>query len=236
MGFVGAVSLIGFIIATLLLIIVGVNMDAAKRKASHFSVIMAISIGIFALNLFVVVPSAQGRPITRETVDPQLKYNKDGTIKHKSDGDWDIRYNFGEEVIGREASSSAADAASWLLMLAGVAVPVYGLFKMNKTGADTGEEKEDVVRRPAPKAPLSDKAASVAVELTEAGTQTVEVIKIVKEITGLGLNEARNFVIGAPQLLKEATYKEEADWMKAKLEKAGAKVTIIQNSAGGEKE
>ena len=64
------------------------------------------------------------------------------------------------------------------------------------------------------------------VELTEAGDQKVKVIKVVREITGLGLKEAKEIVDGAPKTLKEAVSKEEAEDMKAKLAEVGAEAEI----------
>ena len=64
------------------------------------------------------------------------------------------------------------------------------------------------------------------VELTEAGDQKVKVIKVVREITGLGLKEAKDVVDGAPQVVKEQASKEEAEEIKKKLEEVGAKVTL----------
>ena len=64
------------------------------------------------------------------------------------------------------------------------------------------------------------------VELTEAGDQKVKVIKVVREITGLGLKEAKDVVDGAPKVVKEQAPKEEAEEIKKKLEEVGAKVTL----------
>ena len=64
------------------------------------------------------------------------------------------------------------------------------------------------------------------VELTEAGDQKVKVIKVVREITGLGLKEANDVVDGAPKVVKEQASKEEAEEIKKKLEEVGAKVTL----------
>ena len=64
------------------------------------------------------------------------------------------------------------------------------------------------------------------VELTEAGEQKVKVIKVVREITGLGLKEAKDVVDGAPKVVKEQASKEEAEEIKKKLEEVGAKVTL----------
>lgn len=64
------------------------------------------------------------------------------------------------------------------------------------------------------------------VELTEVGPNKVKVIKVVREVTGLGLKEAKDLVDSAPKTVKEAAAKEEADELKAKLEAEGAKVTL----------
>ena len=64
------------------------------------------------------------------------------------------------------------------------------------------------------------------VELTEVGAEKVKVIKVVREITGLGLKEAKDVVDNAPKMLKEAAAKEEAEEIKKKLEEVGAKVTL----------
>ena len=64
------------------------------------------------------------------------------------------------------------------------------------------------------------------VELTEVGAEKIKVIKVVRELTGLGLKEAKEAVEAAPKVIKEATSKEDAESIKAKLEEAGAKVTL----------
>ena len=64
------------------------------------------------------------------------------------------------------------------------------------------------------------------VELTEVGAEKVKVIKVVREITGLGLKEAKAVVDGAPKNIKEAVSKEEAEGIKKQLEEVGAKVTV----------
>ena len=64
------------------------------------------------------------------------------------------------------------------------------------------------------------------VELTEVGPNKVKVIKVVREVTGLGLKEAKEVVDGAPKLVKEGAEKAEAEDIKAKLEAEGAKVTL----------
>ena len=64
------------------------------------------------------------------------------------------------------------------------------------------------------------------VELTEVGSEKIKVIKVVREVTGLGLKEAKDLVEGAPKILKEAVAKEEAENIKKKLEEVGAKVSL----------
>jgi len=64
------------------------------------------------------------------------------------------------------------------------------------------------------------------VELTEVGAEKVKVIKVVREITGLGLKEAKDLVDGAPKMVKEAASKDEAEEIKKKLEEVGAKATL----------
>ncbi len=67
---------------------------------------------------------------------------------------------------------------------------------------------------------------SFDVELTEVGPNKVKVIKVVRELTGLGLKEAKDAVDGAPKVIKEGATKEEAEDAKTKLEAEGAKVTL----------
>ncbi|MDD2354303.1 MAG: 50S ribosomal protein L7/L12 [Patescibacteria group bacterium] len=64
------------------------------------------------------------------------------------------------------------------------------------------------------------------VELTDAGANKIAVIKAVREITEMGLKEAKDLVDGAPQVIKEGVKKEEAENMKKKLEEAGGKVVL----------
>ena len=62
--------------------------------------------------------------------------------------------------------------------------------------------------------------------LAEAGAEKIKVIKVVREITGLGLKEAKDLVDGAPKPIKEGVSKDDADSIKAKLEEVGAKVEV----------
>ena len=86
---------------------------------------------------------------------------------------------------------------------AGVVVAAAG------AGADAGAEKDEF-----------------DVELTEVGPNKVKVIKVVREVTGLGLKEAKEVVDGAPKVVKEGASKDEAEGIKTKLEAEGAKVTL----------
>ena len=74
-------------------------------------------------------------------------------------------------------------------------------------------------------APAEEKT-DFTVTLTEVGTNKINVIKVVREITALGLKEAKDLVEGAPKPIKEGVNKEEADAIKKKFEDVGAKVTI----------
>jgi large subunit ribosomal protein L7/L12 len=74
-------------------------------------------------------------------------------------------------------------------------------------------------------APAEEKTAFDVV-LTEAGQQKIQVIKVVRAVTGLGLKEAKDVVDSAPKAVKEGVNKEEADSVKAQLEEAGATVEI----------
>jgi large subunit ribosomal protein L7/L12 len=72
----------------------------------------------------------------------------------------------------------------------------------------------------------AEEQSEFTVELTEAGAQKIAVIKVVKEVLGLGLKEAKDLVDAAPSVVKEGMKKEDADALKAKLEEAGAKITL----------
>ena len=82
-----------------------------------------------------------------------------------------------------------------------------------------------VVAAAGPAAEVEEKT-EFDVELTEVGTEKVKVIKVVREITGLGLKEAKDTVEGAPKVIKEGVSKEESEEIKKKLEEVGAKVTL----------
>ena len=78
----------------------------------------------------------------------------------------------------------------------------------------------------APAAAVEEEKTEFDVVLVEHGANKIGVIKVVREITGLGLKEAKELVDGAPKTVKEQAAKEEAEEMKKKLEEAGAKVEL----------
>lgn len=83
-------------------------------------------------------------------------------------------------------------------------------------GVGTGGDEGDV----------AEEKTSFNVELTSAGSQKIQVIKALREITSLGLKEAKDLADGAPKVVKEGVAKAEAEEMKKKLEEAGGTVTI----------
>jgi large subunit ribosomal protein L7/L12 len=75
-------------------------------------------------------------------------------------------------------------------------------------------------------APVEEKT-EFDVKLTDSGAQKIQVIKVVRALTGLGLKEAKDLVDGAPSMVKEAVSKAEAEDVKKKIEEAGGKVEIV---------
>jgi len=75
-------------------------------------------------------------------------------------------------------------------------------------------------------APVEEEKTSFDVILTGAGDKKIQVIKVVRQLTGLGLKEAKDLVDGAPQPVKQGVTKQEADEMKAKIEEAGGTVEL----------
>jgi large subunit ribosomal protein L7/L12 len=75
-------------------------------------------------------------------------------------------------------------------------------------------------------APAAEEQTEFAVSLKEAGAKKIQVIKVVRELTGLGLKEAKDLVDGAPSVVKAGVTKDEAASMKAKLEEQGATVEV----------
>lgn len=79
---------------------------------------------------------------------------------------------------------------------------------------------------PAAAAPVEEEKTEFDVILVAAGEKKINVIKVVRELTGLGLKEAKDVVDGAPKAIKEKTNKDDANAIKAKLEEAGATVEV----------
>jgi large subunit ribosomal protein L7/L12 len=79
---------------------------------------------------------------------------------------------------------------------------------------------------PAAAAPAVEEKTEFTVVLKEAGAQKINVIKVVRAATGLGLKEAKDLVDGAPKPIKESVSKEDAEKLKKELEEAGAKVEL----------
>jgi large subunit ribosomal protein L7/L12 len=75
-------------------------------------------------------------------------------------------------------------------------------------------------------APAAEEKTEFDVVLTDVGAEKIKVIKVVREITGLGLAEAKAVVESAPKAIKEGASKEDAEALKAKLEEVGAKVEL----------
>lgn len=75
-------------------------------------------------------------------------------------------------------------------------------------------------------APAAEEKTEFTVELKESGAQKINVIKVVRAATGLGLKEAKDLVDGAPKAVKEGISKDEAEKLKKELEEAGAKVEL----------
>ena len=83
-----------------------------------------------------------------------------------------------------------------------------------------------VVMAAGPAAEAAEEKTEFDVELTDVGAEKIKVIKVVREVTGLGLKEAKDLVDGAPKMVKEGIGKDDANALKAKLEEVGAKVTL----------
>ena len=111
-------------------------------------------------------------------------------------------------------------------------LPVIQIAELIKTledkwGVKAAPAAIAVAAGPAGAAPAAaEEKTEFNVELAEAGANKINVIKVVREITGLGLKEAKDLVEGAPKVLKEGVSKADADDMKKKLEEAGAQVAL----------
>ncbi len=117
------------------------------------------------------------------------------------------------EVISSLSLMEAADIVKALEEKLGIqASAPMAMMAMPGAAAGAGEAKEE--------------KTTFDVELTEIGPEKIQVIKVVRELTGLGLKEAKDLVEAAPKMVKEGLSKEEADKIKAKFDDAKAKATI----------
>ena len=115
------------------------------------------------------------------------------------------------------------ELSSWTVM------EVAGLItaRENKWGVKAAPAAVAVAAGPAAAAaPAKEEQTEFLVELTSAGAKKIEVIKVVRELTGLGLADAKNLVEAAPKTVKEGVAKADAEEMKKKLTDAGATVTL----------
>jgi len=114
------------------------------------------------------------------------------------------------------------ELSSWTVM------EVAGLIKAleEKWGVSAAPVAVASAAGPAAAAAVVEEKTEFDVELTSAGDKKINVIKVVREITNLGLADAKNLVEAAPKNIKEAVTKDEAESIKKKLEEAGAKVTV----------
>ena len=118
-----------------------------------------------------------------------------------------------EKLVGEIEQMSVLDLAELVKILEekfGVSASAPAMMMAPAAGAAAAVEEKD----------------SFDVEITDAGANKISVIKAVREITEMGLKEAKDLVDAAPKVLKEGVKKEEAEALKKKLEEAGAKVTL----------
>lgn len=115
-----------------------------------------------------------------------------------------------------------AELSSWNVM--DVAQLVKALEE--KWGVSAAPAAVAVAAAPTGPAAPAEEKTEFDVELTDAGAKKIDVIKAIREVTSLGLADAKAFVEAAPKMVKEAVSKAEAEDIKKKLEAAGAKVTI----------
>ena len=100
------------------------------------------------------------------------------------------------------------------------------LVKTFETKFGVSAQAPTVVGVPTGSVGVAEEKDSYLAELKEAGAQKIAVIKVVKEVLGLGLKEAKDLVDAAPSVLKEGLKKDEADALKKKIEEAGGKVEL----------
>lgn len=118
----------------------------------------------------------------------------------------------GDKIAGLKLTQ-AVDLGKYLKEKYGIEAAAGGAVVMAAGGAGGGEAKKE-------------EKTEFNVSLDDAGAQKIQVIKVVRELTGLGLKEAKDLVEGAPKVVKENLPKAQAEEMKKKLESAGAKVSL----------
>lgn len=122
--------------------------------------------------------------------------------------------DLGERIVGLKVSQ-AVELGDYLEQVHGIKAAAGAVAVAAMPGAATAE----AAAKPAEKTEFT-------VSLEAVGDQKIQVIKVVREITGLGLKEAKDLVEGAPKPVKENVAKEEAETIKKKLEAVGAKVAL----------
>jgi len=123
--------------------------------------------------------------------------------------------DLGDKIVGLKVSQ-AVELGDYLEEVHGIKPAGGGVVMAAPGGGGGGGE---AAAKPA-------EQTEFAVILAEAGAQKIQVIKVVREITGLGLKEAKDLVEGAPKPVKENLPKDEAEKLKKKLEEVGAKVNL----------
>jgi large subunit ribosomal protein L7/L12 len=121
--------------------------------------------------------------------------------------------DLGEKIVGLSLLQ-AKELSDYLKEVHGIEAASGGAVMMAAPGGAGGGEAED------------EGPKNVTVTITSAGSAKIQVIKAVREITGLGLKEAKTLVDGAPSPVKEDLPPEEAEKIKAQLEEAGAQVEV----------
>ena len=119
-----------------------------------------------------------------------------------------------EEILEAIASKSVLEISELIKMME------------DKFGVSAAAAAVAVAGPAAAAAPAAEEKTEFDVVLTEIGSNKIAVIKAVREITGLGLKEAKDLVEGAPKAVKEGVAKDEAEKIKKQLEAAGAKVEV----------
>jgi large subunit ribosomal protein L7/L12 len=140
-----------------------------------------------------------------------------------------FKMDLGDKIMAEEIKLSAAQAkiVEELNKLSALELSQIVKHLENEWGVSAAAPAAAVAVAATEAAPAEDAKTEFTINLKEAGTQKVAVIKAVKEITGLGLGEAKAIVDSAPATVKEKATKDEADAAKKLLEEAGATVELL---------